>query len=433
MTLDGSGSFDLDGDPLTYSWSGSFGTAIGVSPTVQIPGGVHTVTLTVDDGRGGVDTDTTTITVTTLAVAPSALTFTIEKGGASDSRPFTVQALGGTVSYTIARTATWLTANPTSGQSNGEKDTIQAIVDASSLAPGTYTSSLIVNGPGVIKESVQVTLIVTGDGGGGGGTPTPKPFVNGVVDGADFTPFGEPGHAVALQSVVSIFGEDFVAEGEFKAESIPLPTMLGGVMVTFDGIKAPLFLVSPGVIIAQIPAGVTLPTATMVITNGGAKAASAPMEIQVAEFSPGVFTLTMDGNGQGIVVHAGTMDLAAPVGTTGNSRPAGEGDNLTIYANGLGPVATQITDGHNSCESDGICLPDGSNVVLHRTLTMPVIRIGGVEVPAENVLFSGYSPASVAVNEIVFTMPGGAPAGDAVSLTVEIGGVVSKETTIAVE
>jgi len=46
VTLDGSGSSDPNGDSLSYTWSGLFGTRTGVSPTVNIPGGVHTVTLT---------------------------------------------------------------------------------------------------------------------------------------------------------------------------------------------------------------------------------------------------------------------------------------------------------------------------------------------------------------------------------------------------
>lgn len=61
VTLDGSGSTDPDGDTLTYAWSGPFGTATGVSPTVLIPPGTHTVTLTVDDGNGATDTDTMTV------------------------------------------------------------------------------------------------------------------------------------------------------------------------------------------------------------------------------------------------------------------------------------------------------------------------------------------------------------------------------------
>jgi sugar lactone lactonase YvrE len=50
VTLDGSGSSDPDGDPLTYSWSGPFGSASGASPSVNLPLGTHTITLTVSDG-----------------------------------------------------------------------------------------------------------------------------------------------------------------------------------------------------------------------------------------------------------------------------------------------------------------------------------------------------------------------------------------------
>ena len=305
---------------------------------------------------------------------------------------------------------------------------IQVMVDAD--ASGSITNVVTATAdqadePAVSSRTVPVNV---------GGLPIPTPLTNGVVDTADFIPFGEPGHAMAPKSLVSIFGSGFIPEGSFSASTIPLPTMLGGVMVTFDGIKAPLLLVRPDLIICQLPMGVTLPSATMVIDNGGfGKAASEPQEIQIAEHSPGIFTLSQDGNGQAIVVHAGTADLAAPVGTVGNSRPAGEGDNLTIYVNGLGPVDPPIADGANSCDPDGICLPDGSNVVLHRTLTTPIIRIGGVEVPERNVLFSGSSPASVGVNEVVFTVPAGLPSGDAISLTIEIGGVISKETSMAVE
>jgi len=53
--LDGSGSCDPNGDPLTYAWSGGFleggGTATGVSPLVTFPQGVHEVSLVVSDGE----------------------------------------------------------------------------------------------------------------------------------------------------------------------------------------------------------------------------------------------------------------------------------------------------------------------------------------------------------------------------------------------
>jgi hypothetical protein len=74
VNLDGSGSTDQDGDALTYLWEGSFGSATGANPTVAIPLGTHTVTLTVDDGNEGTDTGTVTITVEdTTPPATSAL------------------------------------------------------------------------------------------------------------------------------------------------------------------------------------------------------------------------------------------------------------------------------------------------------------------------------------------------------------------------
>lgn len=64
VTLNGSGSEDLNGDALTYTWrEGSNVIATGISPTVTLALGTHTIELTVDDGNGETDTDEVVITV----------------------------------------------------------------------------------------------------------------------------------------------------------------------------------------------------------------------------------------------------------------------------------------------------------------------------------------------------------------------------------
>ena len=62
VTLSGTG-FDPDGDALTFTWTGPFGTVTGPTPTVSLRPGSHVVTLTVSDGNGGTASDSVLVTV----------------------------------------------------------------------------------------------------------------------------------------------------------------------------------------------------------------------------------------------------------------------------------------------------------------------------------------------------------------------------------
>jgi hypothetical protein len=63
VTLNGSASSDPEDDPLTYQWTWVDGSASGVAPSVHLPPGLTTVTLTVSDSASA-DTDTVDIIVT---------------------------------------------------------------------------------------------------------------------------------------------------------------------------------------------------------------------------------------------------------------------------------------------------------------------------------------------------------------------------------
>ena len=75
VTLDGSGSFDPDGDPLTFEWRDSSGTVVGTSAlvTLTLPLGTHTLTLEVSDGALR-----STDEVVVLVAEMTTLTVTVE-------------------------------------------------------------------------------------------------------------------------------------------------------------------------------------------------------------------------------------------------------------------------------------------------------------------------------------------------------------------
>jgi uncharacterized protein (TIGR03437 family) len=71
--------------------------------------------------------------------------------------------------------------------------------------------------------------------------------------------------------------------------------------------------------------------------------------------------------------------------------------------------------------------------VLTNTLTKPIVMLGGITVPQADVLFSGLTPQFVGVNQLNIIIPPTAPAGNAVPLQIQMGGVTSpSNVTIAV-
>ncbi|MHC4638807.1 MAG: right-handed parallel beta-helix repeat-containing protein [Planctomycetota bacterium] len=68
VNLDGSNSYDVDGDPLNCLWTWIIDSNIyeanGISPTIQLPVGEHTVTLIVTDGYEDSEPNDVVITVT---------------------------------------------------------------------------------------------------------------------------------------------------------------------------------------------------------------------------------------------------------------------------------------------------------------------------------------------------------------------------------
>jgi len=248
------------------------------------------------------------------------------------------------------------------------------------------------------------------------------PAVNagGVVNAGSYTAQG-----VAPGSIVSVFGTNLAA-ATATASAIPLPTTLSDVTsVTFNNIPAGLYFVSQNQINAQLPFDV-LPagggTVNIVVTRSAGT--SAPQNVTVAPASPGIFTTTANGLGQAFAYDNTTGAIAAPAGTVvGSSTTApisvSSGHALIIACTGLGAVTPSI--------DDYVAASDGT---IRNTLLQPAILIGGV--PAQFV-YSVLSPQYVSEYQIGVIPDPSTPAGDAVSIQLQLGGVTTTDqVTIAV-
>lgn len=268
-------------------------------------------------------------------------------------------------------------------------------------------------------------------GPGAGSTPLPSVTQNGVLNAASFVPSGQPGHAVSPGAVVSLFGSS-LAEKLSVASTSPLTTVLDGTSVTFNGISAPLFFVSNGQINAQVPYGIAGLSAEVKVRSGAGE--SGGQIVQLATVSPALYTMNQQGNGAAIAVFANSATLVGALGQAGDSRPAKAGDTITLYANGLGAVEPSIAAGRNSCDPDGKCATDFSNLVLRRVVVQPIVEIGGRAVPAANIHFAGLAPEFVGLYQINLTLPPGLNPGNAVPIVIRQGTAASRaDVTIAIQ
>ena len=171
VQLDGSGSSDPNGDPLTYQWTQTGGTPVTLSsstaakPTFTAPASASTLTfqLVVNDGKVNSSPSSVTITVTgstngpPVANAGSAQTVTagssVQLDGSGSSDPN-----GDPLTYQWTQTG----GTPvTLSSSTAAKPTFTAPASASTL-----TFQLVVNDGKVNSSPSSVTITVTGSTNG---------------------------------------------------------------------------------------------------------------------------------------------------------------------------------------------------------------------------------------------------------------------------
>ncbi|MDQ6707342.1 MAG: SBBP repeat-containing protein, partial [Acidobacteriota bacterium] len=227
--------------------------------------------------------------------------------------------------------------------------------------------------------------------------PTTPPAVNtgGVSNGASFL-----ANQISPGSLFTIFGTNF-ATLAVGATSTPLPTSLGGISVTVNGVAVPLVYVGINQINAQLPYEIQPGNATLVVNGPGGSSASTSFSVQLA--APGIFT----ANGRAVAQNQ-DFSLNTP------SNPAKVGSVIVVYFTGTGPL--------NNSVRTGAVAPGISNATSSLSAT-----IGGA---TANLNYVGLAPGFVGLGQANIVVPSLNTGDQAVNLT--IAGSTSNSAAVAV-
>ena len=243
--------------------------------------------------------------------------------------------------------------------------------------PGTYAATFTATNSAGISSTKTVTMTVAPLRAG----------VAGVLNAASLLPDGgcSPG------ALSSIFGIGFTTQEPRRAGEFPLPVQLGGVRVLGNGTPLPLLYISGTLINFQCP--MSAPGTDLKIVVEAEDGSTLPgMQGQMKEATPGIYTLNASGQGQGAITISTTNELAMPKTDGLPSRPVHQGEYITIYSNGIGPM------GDNAPEAG---MPAPLNVLVLAKDTVRVV-IGEVELEPS---FAGLAPGSIGLFQINVQIP----------------------------
>lgn len=304
---------------------------------------------------------------------------------------------------------------------NGSGDSRTFALDLSAL-PAFQSATLVTldastPSTGPVPQSLtpasQMSVTIPGYGAALLRLANAAPSLNasGVVNGATF----QTG-PVAPGEIVTLFGS---AIGPPTPAPLALDNprlvanALQGVHVYFDGVPAPLLYASSRQINVVVPYEVAEKSVTQLQVEF-LGVFSNPIPLQVAATSPGIFSATGSGSGQGAILNARDDSVNSAL------HPAARGDWVSIFATG-GGVTTPAS-------ADGLV----SSAPLPAPIANVSVTIGGV--PCQ-INFEGAAPGLVSgVLQINAQVPAGIAAGPAVPVELRIGAATSlSQVTVAVQ
>jgi uncharacterized protein (TIGR03437 family) len=223
----------------------------------------------------------------------------------------------------------------------------------------------------------------------------------GVIGAGGSTP---PVQLVSPGAMVSIFGSNFSSPG-IQTMVAPanihlglLPTVLGGICVSFGGLSASIVDVTPNQLNVLAPALPPWPMTVQVTANcGGSHPVSSNLSgIAVNVASPEFFSDPANGNA---------------ISAAGINGPIVAGATVEAYGTGWGATNPAVAPG---------AVPGAAAQLA----TLPSLTLGGEAIPVANILYAGLSPCCAGLYQVDFVIPNDVPSGN-LPLVITVYGISS--------
>jgi uncharacterized protein (TIGR03437 family) len=279
------------------------------------------------------------------------------------------------------------------------------LVDASvvaSFSSGDPPLSLIANGqsadysatwqPRTAASEMTVTLDATagslksaevqlGGNVNSNSRPAPSLVAGGLLNNLN----PQVGAPLAPGTVAQVYGDN-LADSPDQPGVVPLPITLKDVQMLIGALSAPLFYVSKGQLVVQIPNELAPKQSYAAVILVGDQY-TLPQNIDVTPVAPATVALA---DGTLVAQHA-------DFGLVDADRPAKPGEPLTMYLVGMGATTPPVPSGH-AAPLDSL-----AEVQAHVQVT--------VDGQQAQVSFAGLTPGDVGLYQINFTVPQGVKTG----------------------
>ena len=316
----------LTATPASGSTPGS--VAVSVAPG-SLAAGTYTGTVSISSATASNSPKTVAVTLTvtaaalpTISASPASLNFAYQIGSSTPaSQTVAIASSGSAVSFTTATSATWLSATPASGTTQGN---VAVSINPSGLAAGSYTGNVTINSAGASNspKSIPVSLTVTA-----------AQVTTLSVSPANLSFAYQTGGAVPASQPINVTSTSALGYTATSSGSWLSVTPANGN--------------TPGSLTASVnPSGLAAGSYSGTITVTASGASNSPQKVTVA------LTVTAPTGNPSLNISPGTVSFSYPVGSTtaGTQKVsvASSGSALNVNAVAAGGAWLSVTPASGS-------------------------------------------------------------------------------------